>query len=48
MRENPNGQYSKLLADRSEWPIGSELLVAFALGAVGWWGIVRVVMWIAS
>ena len=31
-----------------ELPIGSELLIAFALGAAGWWGIVRTVQWVTG
>jgi hypothetical protein len=29
-------------------PIGSELLIAFTLGAAGWWIILRMILWITS
>ncbi len=31
-----------------ELPVGSELLIAFALGAGGWYAIVRFVQWITG
>ncbi len=31
-----------------ELPVGSELMIALALGLAGWWGIVHLVMWIAA
>ena len=31
-----------------ELPVGSELVIAFALGAGGWYLIVRLVQWIAG
>lgn len=31
-----------------EMPVGSELLIALTLGLAGWWGIVHLVMWIAT
>ncbi len=31
-----------------ELPVGSELMIAFSLGIVGWWGIAQMVMWIAG
>jgi len=34
--------------DRRELPVGSELMIAVALGATGWWMIARLVLWIAA
>jgi hypothetical protein len=31
-----------------ELPVGSELLIAFTLGAAGWWVILMTVRWLAS
>lgn len=31
-----------------ELPIGSELMIAFALGAGGWYMIVRLIQWVAG
>ena len=29
-------------------PVGTELLIAFPLGIVGWWAIIHAVMWITG
>ncbi len=31
-----------------EIPVGSELLIAFSIGIVSWWAILKMILWIAS
>ncbi len=49
IRQNPpNLQIAEQNSGKQELPVGSELLIALTLGLMGWWGIVHLVMWIAS
>ena len=49
IRQNPPGLgLRREQEERRELPIGSEIMIAVALGATGWWMIARVVMWLAG
>lgn len=49
VRQNAPGFHIQNDRDEGrELPIGSELMIAVALGSAGWWVIARLVIWIAG
>lgn len=49
LRQNGPGIVTEITSEEHrELPVGSELMIAAALGASGWWVIAHVVMWIAG